>query len=226
MSEVRVPSETQTEFNLRRWEEILADRTLRDYPGKIETDRYGNIIASPAKVTHFDRQFRIGRTLEDLMAEGRVSFGPGVSTREGNKIPDVSWRSWERVEAEAEDQSLLTIAPEICVEILSRSNTGKEMHEKRLLYLSEGAQEVWLCDGHGEMTFYYKGGELERSSLCPEFPKVVELVRRAEPSGKSKTPVARENDVNRELKRSRRSTEPAHRETEKPDPAKDKSPER
>jgi Uma2 family endonuclease len=225
MIELRQQSETQTEFNLRRWEELLADRTLRDYPGKIETDRYGNIIMSPAKVMHCDRQARIGRILEDLMPGGRVSFGPGVSTREGNKIPDVSWRSWERVEVEADDQSLVTITPEICVEILSRSNTGKEMDEKRLLYLSEGAQEVWLCDNRGRVTFYDKGGELERSLMCPGFPKVVELSKRPQPRGKGES-LTRENELNKELKRSRRAASPAGRAAEKPDAAKDKSPER
>ena len=35
-------------------------------------------------------------------------------------------------------------APEICVEIVSPSNTDKEMQDKIQLYLAKGVQEVWL----------------------------------------------------------------------------------
>ncbi|MGA7130700.1 MAG: hypothetical protein WBZ19_30600, partial [Chthoniobacterales bacterium] len=70
-----------------------------------------------------------------------------------------------------------------------------------------------------------KGGELERSLLCPGFPKVVELAKRPEPTGKGE-PASRENELSRELKRSRRAAAPAEQEVQKPDAAKDKSPER
>jgi hypothetical protein len=32
---------TQTAFNLRRWEELLADAGLARFEGRIETDRHG-----------------------------------------------------------------------------------------------------------------------------------------------------------------------------------------
>jgi hypothetical protein len=38
------PQKTQTEFNLRRWAELLADRELARVEGRIETDRHGRII--------------------------------------------------------------------------------------------------------------------------------------------------------------------------------------
>jgi hypothetical protein len=34
------------------WAEVCADRSLRDQPCKIETDRFGQIVMSPAKVDH------------------------------------------------------------------------------------------------------------------------------------------------------------------------------
>mgnify|MGYP001313879954 CR=1 FL=1 len=37
-------------------------------------------------------------------------------------------------------------APEICLEILSPSNSIVEMEMKRALYFEAGAREVWECD--------------------------------------------------------------------------------
>ncbi|MCZ7635147.1 MAG: hypothetical protein M5U12_03255 [Verrucomicrobia bacterium] len=41
------PQPAQTAFNLRRWEEVLADTGLAKLPGRIETDRHGHILMSP-----------------------------------------------------------------------------------------------------------------------------------------------------------------------------------
>jgi hypothetical protein len=40
-------SETQTEFNLKRWHEVLNDPDLARLPHRIETDRHGHIIMTP-----------------------------------------------------------------------------------------------------------------------------------------------------------------------------------
>ena len=52
-------------------------------------------------------------------------------------------------------------APEICVEILSPSNTLAEMDEKKELYFARGCKEFWVCDSEGTMKFYKNTGELE-----------------------------------------------------------------
>jgi hypothetical protein len=41
------PRQGQTRFNLRRWGELVADPELARIEGRVETDRYGNIIMSP-----------------------------------------------------------------------------------------------------------------------------------------------------------------------------------
>ena len=66
------------------------------------------------------------------------------------------------------------IAPEICVEVVSASNTGEEMEEKKSLYFARGAQEVWVCE-NGVMRFYRPDGPLEKSVLVPDFPKRIEI---------------------------------------------------
>jgi Uma2 family endonuclease len=64
------------------------------------------------------------------------------------------------------------VAPEICVEVKSWSNTGDELGQKRLLYAERGCLEYWLCDDDGQMTFQRAatGEKLSLSEVCPNFP--------------------------------------------------------
>ena len=50
----------------------------------------------------------------------------------------------------------LMVAPEICLEVISPSNSVKETQEKREAYFAAGAHEVWIvfpqskrCEFHG-----------------------------------------------------------------------------
>ena len=49
-----------------------------------------------------------------------------------------------------------TLAPEICVEVMSPTNTEEEMQEKRRLYREIGAEEVWVVGEKGRIRFYGK----------------------------------------------------------------------
>ncbi len=53
--------------------------------------------------------------------------------------------------------------------------TEKEIREKRKLYFEKGAEEVWICDEDGKITFYNTQGKLEQSILVPKFPHWIEL---------------------------------------------------
>jgi len=64
-----------------------------------------------------------------------------------------------------------TQAPEICVEILSPSNSSAEMPLKRALYFGAGAKKVWQCEQDGVLSFYSPQGPIEESELCPAFPQ-------------------------------------------------------
>lgn len=65
-----------------------------------------------------------------------------------------------------------TLAPEICVEVMSSSNTDEEMEEKRQLYLDLGAEEVWLVDEEGHIRFFGEE-ELDASKIAPDCPTAV-----------------------------------------------------
>jgi Uma2 family endonuclease len=91
-----------------------------------------------------------------------------ISTRKGVKAADVAWCSPE-IWRESEGKSCLLRAPEICVEILSPSNTRGEIEEKKQLYFDAGALEFWLCSEDGTMSFFSRDASLPASLLCPEF---------------------------------------------------------
>jgi Uma2 family endonuclease len=171
------PHKTQTPFNLRRWAELLPDRELARVEGRIETDRHGRIIMSPPPApSHGSFQVEIARILWNLLSTGRVLSECPISTADGVKAADVAWASPERMK-ELADQICFPRAPEICVEVISPSNTDAELREKMALYFDAGAKEVWLCAQGGAMTFFTPGATrpMRASKLCPRFPTQVDL---------------------------------------------------
>jgi Uma2 family endonuclease len=72
-------------------------------------------------------------------------------------------------------QTPFTAAPEICIEIISPSNSKKEIREKIELYTTQGALEVWTCDLEGTIRFYNAKSTLEKRNLITAFPKQLEM---------------------------------------------------
>ena len=171
------PQRTQTEFNLRRWAELLADPELAKLEGRVETDRYGHVIMSPPPAPrHGSYQCQIGALLDRYMRKGRVLTECPVSTADGVRAADVAWASADRIR-ELGNRVCFPTAPEICVEVLSPGNTEPELREKMALYFDAGALEVWTCAESGSMRFF-RAGEAEAmpaSQLCPDFPARIEL---------------------------------------------------
>lgn len=169
--------EAQTAFNLRRWDELLADAQLAKIEGRIETDRHGHILMSPPPAArHGSYQLEIGHLLRTLMPQGRVLTECPISTADGVRAADVAWAAPETLRALG-NRSCFPRSPEICVEVLSPSNTDAEIAEKAALYFDAGAREVWLCDPAGSLKFLASANEapLEQSRICSSFPRRVEL---------------------------------------------------
>ena len=170
-------SETQTAFNLKRWHEVLNDPDLARLPHRIETDRHGHIIMTPPPAPfHGQKQFRVGSLLERLLPHGIVLTECPLSTSDGVKAVDVAWVSSERTQ-EVKNAVCLTRAPEICIEVLSPSNTAAEMREKMAVYFEAGAHEVWICNQDGTIHFHSNGNPdiHQESELCPNFPTRIDL---------------------------------------------------
>ena len=152
-----------------RWNEIVRDPVLRDLPYKVEINNRGQIVLSPHTAYHARQQKAVMTHLDTLLPEGEAYQEYPVATAEGTKQVDVMWASEEREREMQETGDPPTLAPEICVEVLSDSNTWAEMEEKRSLYLEAGAEEVWVVTEGGNVRFF-ADEELEESELVSGFP--------------------------------------------------------
>ena len=146
-----------------QWADVIADRSLRDLPYKIELDRYGNIVMSPASNKHGRLQFLLGALLERQLG-GEALMECSVDTPEGVKVADVAWCSPDFL-ARYGYTTPYPQAPEICVEVRSPSNSNEEMRMKIDLYLGQGAREVWIVFETGEVRFFGPEGERSRSGF-------------------------------------------------------------
>ncbi len=154
------------------WAEVLADPCLQDLPYKIELNGRGEIIMSPAANWHGRHQVRIGALLTQLTRGGETISECSVETDDGVKVPDVAWLS-ARFVRRVGLVTPLPEAPEICVEVVSPSNSRAAIAEKARLYFNRGAVEVWTCNKAGAMRFLGLNGALDRSRLVPKFPMKV-----------------------------------------------------
>ncbi len=157
-----------TTLRIRTWNEVLNDPTLQDLPYKIELTEKGQLLMSPVSKRHGMYAIRINDLLRDLLPNGSRYAESSVLTSKGVRVADIAWASPEHPETEQGD--VFTTAPEICVEVISPSNTTQEIRQKIQLYLDAGALEVWTCTLEGEIRFYSGVGELERSGLAAKMP--------------------------------------------------------
>lgn len=156
------------------WKEVCEDPNLQDLPYKIETNDRGQIVMSPTYAWHGKFAFRIAQRLEEMLPNGESSVEMAIRTTKGTKVADAIWCTearWEQIK----DAYDVPVAPEICVEVRSPTNTDAEMEEKRALYFEAGAEEVWICDDEGQIAFFDAEGEREHSGRVPSFPTEIDL---------------------------------------------------
>ena len=157
------------------WEEICEDKQLANLPFRIESDRWGNIVMSPPpRSRHAEYQGEIVALLRQTMKHGRSMPECPIQTSEGVKAVDVAWVSNQRRSSRPNDPVYL-IAPEICVEVISPSNSAEEIDERKKLFFEKGAAEFWVCGLDGSMSFSDPAGPIPKSKLCPGFPGQVSL---------------------------------------------------
>ena len=154
------------------WVEACNDKSLQNLPYKIELNRQGKIIMSPTRNKHGFYQAEIAHLLRTLLPKGHVMTECAIDTPEGTYVTDTAWAGPKRFKI-IEDEFSCSVAPEICVEVWSPSNSPEEIEMKRRLYIERGALEFWYCDQLGHMKFYNREGQLAQSKLCPKFPAKV-----------------------------------------------------
>ena len=155
------------------WEALCEDALIAELPYKVETNERGQLLMSPASTSHSRWQakvtYRLSAAIEVAGLGGEVLTECAVVTPQGVKVPDVAWISDASWNARA-NRNLLTAAPDICVEVMSPSNSAEEMEAKTALYLSCGAREVWIIDEAGQPLFYDEKGPRAASAILPDFP--------------------------------------------------------
>lgn len=156
----------------RNWEDVCNNPLLADLPYRVEINREGNIELSPHSRRHSKYQHTFGRLLDQLMPPGVIVPECAIKVGPATLVADVAWFSPER-DAACGDAFESIVAPEICIEVRSPSNSQRTMNAKRQDYFEAGTLECWFCDLTGAVRFYGPEGELEQSRLCPEFPRQI-----------------------------------------------------
>ena len=149
---------------LARWDEAQRDPSLQDLPYKIEINAWGKLEMSPASNRHGRLQIDIGAEFKRQLPNGVAIGECSILTRIGIRVPDVAWASAEFMRAFGEITPYQR-APEICVEIVSRTNSEREIDEKMSAYFAVGAIEVWLVSEEGQIRYFDASGERPSSSF-------------------------------------------------------------
>lgn len=153
---------------VREWSELMENPFFKDIPYKVELNKFGQILMSPASNRHGILQNRVARGIEKEKNDGVVIIECSILTSEGVRVAYVAWASDEFI-AEFGETTPYPKAPEICVEVKSPANSKGEMDEKVRLYLEKGALEVWIVDEKSKVTFHTHTGKLKKSKEAKKF---------------------------------------------------------
>jgi Uma2 family endonuclease len=144
-----------------RWAELAADPNAPDY---YELNEYGELILTPRPTNRHQRVAQtVARQLTEQLGMEAVTE-VSVLTDKGIRVPDVVWMpeaSW----AASVDQTPLLKVPDVCVEVLSPSNTREEISMKVAAYLRGGAREVLVVELSGAVSIFGPEGARQTSAL-------------------------------------------------------------
>ena len=168
--------------------------TISDLEGFPDNGNRYEIINGELFVTrspHWNHQNAVGAILSHIhiwsqqSGLGQAVMSPGIIFSDSdNVIPDVVWISNRRLADLLNDAGHLTGAPELIVEVLSKTEKDKQRDRKTKLklYSAHGVQEYWIFDYQQQQIEVYRRNEgtLQRaltlfatdeltSPLLPEF---------------------------------------------------------
>jgi Uma2 family endonuclease len=170
MGSIDVISRPLTQQELTdRYQQLVDDPGNRQVQGSLELNAWGQIIMTPpADFWHYRVAARLVRMLVASLGGESLQEGPIAIEGHGTFVADVVWCS-PRFLAEHARERVLQRAPELCIEVLSSSNSTKEIEEKRRAYLAAGAIEVWVVDPEaGTIELTGADGPRQASSLAVE----------------------------------------------------------
>jgi Uma2 family endonuclease len=154
----------------QRWQQLAHDPLVAAIPFKVELNEKGAIEVSPPTTRHAFIQAFVVRELARQRPEGTTFAECPVETEIGVRVPDVVWASPEFMNTHGTDGQF-RVAPDLCVEVLSPTNTRAEMSEKVAAYLAAGAREVWLVGDDGVPEIHTSAGRASASALAFDLPR-------------------------------------------------------
>jgi Uma2 family endonuclease len=154
-----------------QWSEVVDNPYFRNLPFKIELNQFGQVLMSPASNLHGSVQAKVTSLFDQKMKSGVVITECSVQTRDGVRVADVAWASDEFI-ARHGTTTPYPQAPELCVEVVSPSNTKAEIDYKISLYFAHGAQEVWVVSLRKKVDIYVGGLPAAKSKYLPKFKEL------------------------------------------------------
>jgi Uma2 family endonuclease len=153
-----------------RYRALCDDPRYANVPGKVELDLWGRMVMSPASNYHGAVQTSLASKLAAM--GGRAFVEASVVTTAGVLVADVAWASDEFMRLHA-FETPYTRSPELCIEVVSPSNSRKEMREKVAGYLEAGAAEVWIVFPQSKrIEFHGADGLLPRSQYVIDLTNI------------------------------------------------------
>ncbi len=138
-----------------RYLALIDDPSYAGLPGRFELNPWGQIIMTPpADTWHYRVAARLARALTAALGGEAFQEGAVAVDGRGTPVADVVWCSTAFLARHGAER-VFQAAPEICVEVLSPSNSTKEIDEKRAAYLAAGALEVWVVDPIGKAIAFF-----------------------------------------------------------------------
>jgi Uma2 family endonuclease len=115
----------------------LVDGVLVEKPMRFEESRWAYVLGLHIGI--FLQEHDLGAVLG---ADGLVKLAPGLV-----RAPDLSFISWGRYpRGKRRPGTPPSVAPDLAVEIPSRSNTKREMERKLVEYFAAGVRLAWIVD--------------------------------------------------------------------------------
>src|SRR5262245_20842093 len=115
----------------------LVEGTLVEKPMGYEESVLAMLIGT--FLTNFVRPRKLGLVTGEA---GTIKLFPGLV-----RIPDVAFTSWDRLPGRKWPKTPIPhLAPDLVVEVLSKSNTKPEMRRKLEEYFAAGVRLVWMVD--------------------------------------------------------------------------------
>jgi len=141
-------------------ESLLA---LADDENRYELVRGELVMMSPAGVRHGKFAARLVRAIGSYIEEHEL--GEAYTAEPGFELeaepltiraPDVAFVRRERIPPEGEPEGFWAIAPDLVIEIISPSETARQVHEKVADYLRAGTQLLWLIYPASQTVMEYR----------------------------------------------------------------------